>query len=158
MILNPPFHRFEFSLSRNIELYSGETNDMDFSYYLDDYFIGKINQTLHHTDVHIVGAYSKEYPFFIETKKENSIYTLDPNYSIDKLAPIANSIESLYKICTEIKNFIETCGPENPILKDVETVNTMKKIIRDFEIYSPNCYTRFWMERPMGELLIGLEL
>ena len=158
MILDPPFTKFEFSLDRSFEFYTGDTNVMDFSYFLDDYFIGKLFNTINHANVVVVGCYSKEYPFFVSKNNVETVYTLDPNFNINVLAPVANSLQSLYKVCDEIRIFIEAEDPNIPLVKDIETVRRMKQIVKDFESYSPNCYAQFWMERPMGELMIGLEL
>jgi hypothetical protein len=98
MFLNPPFAQFNFSISRSIKLFKGNTDDLDFENYLDDYFIAKLNNTLNTVNVYVVGEYNEDYPFFLPNMNDYHIYTLDPNYNINKLAPIANSLESLYTI------------------------------------------------------------
>lgn len=160
MILNPPFKQFEFSIQRKYVLFqSDEKHFYPLENESDEYWMNLVNDTIGHTDITVVGFYNSQYWFLKNNKSiHQEIYTLDLENGEAKLFQIADSLDALYKICLELKQFIEENGSTQPLVKTPETVSRMKKIMSDFSNYSPNSYSRFWQEHAMGELIIGLEL
>ena len=160
MEFKPPFNEFKFSNRRDYTLLSGDSNSVKLSDYSDEEFDQLILKTFNTLDVYVVGHYNRGIGFFIEKDSclNNGVYTLCLSNSETELTKVADSVESLYKICSEIKSFIEKHDITKPLVKNEKTVAEMKKIISEFQIYSPNSYSRFWQEHAMGELMIGLEL
>jgi hypothetical protein len=155
--LSPPFNEFKFGLQKAYSFYD-ELQDCDLEQ-IHESLQTIIKNTFNNEDFSAIGQYDGYLSFYVrKTDLKGAVFCLAVENSSKELTQVADSIEGLYKICSDIKLFWEEHPGKRFLPKTPETVGRMKKIIGDFKEYSPNAYAFFWQNHAMGELLIGLEL
>jgi hypothetical protein len=118
-----------------------------------------IKNTFNNEDFSAIGQYDGYLSFYVRKKDiKGAVFCLAVENSSKELTQVADSVEALYKICSDIKLFWEEHPGKRFLPKTPETVARMKQIMGDFKEYSPYAYAFFWQDHAMGELLIGLEL
>jgi hypothetical protein len=118
-----------------------------------------IKNTFNNEDFSAIGQYDGYLSFYVRKKDiKGAVFCLAVENSRKELTQVADSVEALYKICSDIKLFWEEHSGKRSLPKTPETVARLKQIMADFERHSPSAFPRFWQEHAMGSLLIGLEL
>jgi hypothetical protein len=159
MNFNPPFEQFKFGLQKEYILASGSIDLEQHNNNLSETMAKIVQTTFGEKKTVLIGKYDNYIGFFIlKDDPSGAVYTLCVEKSSTTLTQVADSITALYRICEDIKSFWEEHKGKRFLPKNPETVARMKKIMADFQQYSPNSYSRFWLEHAMGELMIGLEL
>ena len=157
MELNPPFKEFKFGLQKSYSFYN-EAQDCNLEQ-IHESLQTIIKNTFNNEDFSAIGQRDGYLSFYVRKKDtKGAVFCLFGQKSKTELTYIADSLEALYKICSDIKLFWEEHPGKRFLPKTPETVARMKQIMGDFKEYSPNAYAFFWQNHAMGELLIGLEL
>lgn len=155
--LSPPYKEFKFGLQKSFNFYEDLQSASQHS--IHESMNSILQVTFGETEFLVIGYCDGFIGFFVEKSNlKSAVFCLAVENSCKELTQVVDSIEGLYKICSDIKLFWEEHPGKRFLPKTPETVARMKKIMGDFKEYSPNSYARFWQEHAMGELLIGLEL
>ena len=155
--LNPPFNEFKFGLQKAYSFYDDLKSASE--HQIHESMNSIVQATFGETEFLVVGYCDGFNEFFVDKSNlVSAVFCLAVENSSKELTQVADSLEGLYKICSDIKLFWEEHPGKRFLPKTPETVGRMKKIIGDFKEYSPNAYAFFWQDHAMGELLIGLEL
>ncbi len=155
--LSPPFKEFKFGLQKSYSFYDDLKSASE--HQIHESMNNIVQATFGKTEFLVVGYCDGYNEFFVnKSNPEAAVFCLFGQKSKTELTYIADSLEALYKICSDIKLFWEEHPGKRFLPKTPETVARMKQIMGDFKEYSPNAYAFFWQDHAMGELLIGLEL
>lgn len=155
--LSSPFKEFKFGLQKSYSFYY-EAQDCNLEQ-IHESLQTIIKNTFNNEDFSAIGQYDGYLSFYVrKTDTKGAVFCLAVENSSKELTQVADSVEGLYKICSDIKLFWEEHTGKRFLPKTPETVARMKQIMGDFKEYSPNAYAFFWQDHAMGELLIGLEL
>ena len=155
--LSPLFKEFKFGLQKSYSFYN-EAQDCNLEQ-IHESLQTIIKNTFNNEDFSAIGQYDGYLSFYVRKKDiKGAVFCLAVENSSKELTQVADSVEGLYKICSDIKLFWEEHPGKRSLPKTPETVARMKQIMADFKRHSPSAFSRFWQEHAMGSLLIGLEL
>lgn len=159
MKFNPPFLSFKFGLIKEYSFLENPIQIKNDEHSAHPSIVKLIINTFDHKDVFVIGHYDGFLSFYrIQTDVASPIFAYCKSNSKEKLTKVADNINTIYKIVADIKQFREQFPWVEFLPKNERTLSEMKRIMNDFNSYSPNSYGRFWQEHAMGELMIGLEL
>jgi hypothetical protein len=155
--LSPPFNEFIFGRQKSYSFYDDLQNAI--GHQIQESMNSIVQATFGETEFLVVGYGDGYNEFFVDkSNPEGAVFCFCVQNSEIELTQVADSVEGLYKICSDIKLFWEEHPGKRSLPKTPETVARMKQIMGDFKEYSPNAFAFFWQDHAMGELLIGLEL
>jgi hypothetical protein len=155
--LNPPFNEFIFGRQKSYSFYDDLQNAIE--HQIQESMNSIVQATFGETEFLVVGYCDGYNEYFVDkSNPEGAVFCFCVQNSEIELTQVADSVEGLYKICSDIKLFWEEHSGKRSLPKTPETVARLKQIMADFERHSPSAFPRFWQEHAMGSLLIGLEL
>lgn len=138
MILNPPFKYYKFGLVKEYSFLENPIELNDDEHSAHSAIRKLIWNTFGSEEVFVIGNYDGFLSFYSNpTDIASPIFAYCKSSSKEKLTQFADNIAGIYKIANEIKQFRDQFPWVEFLPKNVRTLSEMKRIINDFNSYSP---------------------